>query len=73
MVMWMVGGRIGLEVPAAVFIGGGEFWCKSVGARGAAPADGLLGVGLFYCGSFSKCSFIGAPSVPQEGGDGWNR
>ena len=76
--MWLLGfgklgGGFGLEVPATAFVGGGEFRSKREGAWGVAPADGLLGDGLFSCGSISKRLCIGAPFALQVGSGGRSR
>ena len=68
-----LGGGFGLEVPATAFVGGGEFRSKREGAWGVAPADGLLGDGLFFCGSISKRLCVGVPFALQVGGGGRSR
>ena len=65
------------RVPVMAVGGSGELRSKIEGARGAAPADGLLGVGPIsflgtsVCCGLSKRSREGAPS--DLGGGGRNR
>ena len=65
------------RVPVMAVGGSGELRSKIEGARGAAPADGLLGVGPIsflgtsVCCGLSKHSCEGAPSDLGSGGRNW--
>ena len=50
-----------LEVPTAAIVAGGEFWSRSGGARGTAPADGLLGVASSTAARFQNVHVLGLP------------
>ena len=58
-VLWMPGGRTELELPATAIGVDGELGSWIEGARGVAPADGLIGDGLFYCGSCQSIHALG--------------